>query len=215
MYQKDAYGRIQRDKPSYSVGEDGRIVQVDPYGNRRHDKPQYVVHPPGTRVQRHICVSFRGIVTRRTFRAREVVGNVLQQSACCLASVVRTSPVTAGSTAVTGGSECYEGSCQCRRFFSLSPVRWRQAANPGHPRVPRVPRASRAARAGGVPGRRLAGHVVARIRSRGFVSESGQFNLSRLLGPSVFTLNGGRYRTAGAGNPTSSGRRALFTRPSP
>jgi len=28
VYQTDAYGRIQHNKPSYSVGEDGRIVEV-------------------------------------------------------------------------------------------------------------------------------------------------------------------------------------------
>ena len=43
VYQTGAYGRIQHNKPSYSVGEGGRIVEVHPYGNRRHDKPQYKV----------------------------------------------------------------------------------------------------------------------------------------------------------------------------
>ncbi len=31
VYQTDAYGRIQSSKPSYSVGKDGRVVEVDPY----------------------------------------------------------------------------------------------------------------------------------------------------------------------------------------
>jgi hypothetical protein len=35
VYQPDAYGRIRHDKPSYSVGEDGRIVEVGPYGNKQ------------------------------------------------------------------------------------------------------------------------------------------------------------------------------------
>ena len=43
MYQTDAYGRIQHNKPSYSIGEDGRIMEVDGYGNKQHDKPQYVI----------------------------------------------------------------------------------------------------------------------------------------------------------------------------
>jgi hypothetical protein len=38
VYQTDAYGRIQHNKPSYSVGKDARIVEVDPYGNKQHHK---------------------------------------------------------------------------------------------------------------------------------------------------------------------------------
>jgi hypothetical protein len=33
VYQTDAYGRIQHNKPSYSVGEDGRIVEVQLSGS--------------------------------------------------------------------------------------------------------------------------------------------------------------------------------------
>jgi hypothetical protein len=39
----DAYGNVKYGDPSYSVGEDGRIVEVDPYGNKQHHKPQYVI----------------------------------------------------------------------------------------------------------------------------------------------------------------------------
>ena len=38
VFQTDAYGRIRYNQPSYSVGEDGRIVEVDPYGNKQHHK---------------------------------------------------------------------------------------------------------------------------------------------------------------------------------
>ena len=43
MYQTDAYGRIQHNKPSYSVEENGRIVEVDPYGNKQHYEQQYII----------------------------------------------------------------------------------------------------------------------------------------------------------------------------
>ena len=39
----DAYGNVKYGDPSYSVGEDGRIVEVDPSGNKQHHKQQYVV----------------------------------------------------------------------------------------------------------------------------------------------------------------------------
>jgi hypothetical protein len=43
VYQTDAYGRIQYNKPSYSVAKYGRIVEVDPYGNKHYHKQQYVI----------------------------------------------------------------------------------------------------------------------------------------------------------------------------
>jgi hypothetical protein len=43
VYQTDAYGRIQHNRPSYSVGKDGRVVPTDAYGNKRYDMPQYKV----------------------------------------------------------------------------------------------------------------------------------------------------------------------------
>ena len=43
VYQTDAYGRVQHNKPSYAVRKDGRVVQTDGYGNRRYDKAQYKV----------------------------------------------------------------------------------------------------------------------------------------------------------------------------
>jgi hypothetical protein len=43
VYQTDTHGRTQHNKPSYSVGEDGRIVEVDPSGNKQYHRQQYLL----------------------------------------------------------------------------------------------------------------------------------------------------------------------------
>jgi hypothetical protein len=43
VHQTDAYGRVRHDKPSYSVGSDGRIVEVDQYGNKQYHKRQFII----------------------------------------------------------------------------------------------------------------------------------------------------------------------------
>ena len=43
VYTVDAYGNVTYGEPSFSVGKDGRIVEVDTYGNKQPHKTQYVV----------------------------------------------------------------------------------------------------------------------------------------------------------------------------
>ena len=43
VYTVDAYGNVKYSDPSYSVGKDGRIVEVDTYGNKQPHKTQYVI----------------------------------------------------------------------------------------------------------------------------------------------------------------------------
>lgn len=43
VYQTDAYGNIQYNKPSYTVTTDGRVIQTDAYGNKLYGKQQYQI----------------------------------------------------------------------------------------------------------------------------------------------------------------------------
>ena len=43
VYHADFTGRIQHDKPSWTVRDDGRVVENDAFGNAQYHKQQYVV----------------------------------------------------------------------------------------------------------------------------------------------------------------------------
>jgi len=43
VYQQDKYGKTQYHKPSYSVRQDGRVIEVDTYGHKQYQKQQYQV----------------------------------------------------------------------------------------------------------------------------------------------------------------------------
>lgn len=39
----DALGNIQYDKPSFTVRNDGRVIETDPLGNKLYDHQQYQI----------------------------------------------------------------------------------------------------------------------------------------------------------------------------
>jgi hypothetical protein len=48
ILQRDKYGNVRHDEPSWAVQENGRVVAVDRFGNKRHDQPGYQIE--GTKV---------------------------------------------------------------------------------------------------------------------------------------------------------------------
>ena len=43
VYHADAAGNIKHNKPSWTVGKDGRVMQNDVLGNPQYHKPQYII----------------------------------------------------------------------------------------------------------------------------------------------------------------------------
>jgi len=43
ILQRDPYGNVRHDQPSWAVQENGRVVAVDRFGNKRHDQPGYQI----------------------------------------------------------------------------------------------------------------------------------------------------------------------------
>lgn len=43
ILQRDAYGNVRHDQPSWAVEDNGRVVPVDRYGNKRYDQPGYQI----------------------------------------------------------------------------------------------------------------------------------------------------------------------------
>ena len=43
VYQIDAYGNIQHNKPSYTLKADGRVILTDAYGNKQYNQQQFVI----------------------------------------------------------------------------------------------------------------------------------------------------------------------------
>jgi hypothetical protein len=43
IYQTDSLGKIQYNKPSYTLQKDGRIIETDTVGNKQYDKQQYQI----------------------------------------------------------------------------------------------------------------------------------------------------------------------------
>ena len=43
ILQRDAYGNVRHDQPSWAVQDNGRVVPVDRYGNKRYDQPGYQI----------------------------------------------------------------------------------------------------------------------------------------------------------------------------
>ncbi len=43
LYQKDSFGNIQYNKPSYTIQNNGRIFETDTMGNKQYQKQQYQI----------------------------------------------------------------------------------------------------------------------------------------------------------------------------
>ena len=41
VHEQDAYGNTRYDRPSYSVRDDGRLMETDPHGQKQHHKDQF------------------------------------------------------------------------------------------------------------------------------------------------------------------------------
>ena len=43
VYHANSAGQVRRDKPSWTVGKDGRVIPNDAYGNPQYHKPQCAI----------------------------------------------------------------------------------------------------------------------------------------------------------------------------
>lgn len=43
LYQKNSFGNIQYNKPSYTIQNNGRIFETDAIGNKQYQKQQYLI----------------------------------------------------------------------------------------------------------------------------------------------------------------------------